>query len=66
MKLTILFLDHVWNDKLTGKLFHQCALHIDEVLWPFIHLKRDQEKHYKIHFVNEIHHNKTHYNRVCE
>jgi hypothetical protein len=38
------FLDHVWNEKLAGKLFHQCALGIDEVFRPNFHSKRDQEK----------------------
>jgi hypothetical protein len=35
------FLDHVWNEKLAGKLFHQ---YNDEVFRPIFHSKRDQEK----------------------
>jgi hypothetical protein len=38
------FLDHVWNEKLAGKLFHQCGSRIDEVFWPIFHSTRDQEK----------------------
>jgi N-acetylglucosamine kinase-like BadF-type ATPase len=29
-KANNVFLHHVLNDKLAGKLFHQCALHIDK------------------------------------
>jgi hypothetical protein len=48
------FLDHVRNENLDGKLFHQCASHqcakrIDEVFRPNFHSERDQEINYKLH-----------------
>jgi hypothetical protein len=37
----------------TEKLFHQCASRIDEVFRPNFHSERDQEKNYKLHFLNQ-------------
>jgi hypothetical protein len=43
-KANNVFLRHVWNENLGGKLFHQCAKRIDEVFRLNFHSKCDEEK----------------------
>jgi hypothetical protein len=48
------FLDHVLNEKLGGKLYFI-------VFRPIFHSKHDQEKNFKLHFLNVI---KGHYSSI--
>jgi hypothetical protein len=48
------FVDHVRNENLDGKLFHNCAKRIDELVSPNFHSECDQNKNYLLHFLNNI------------
>ena len=46
------FLHHVMKEKSDVQLSHQCASRIDEVVRPIFPSLRDEEKNYKLHFLN--------------